>query len=143
MIGAIKQDYIVDGDDNYGILPGDAPLYERVPASIWAVLTDAEIARRAGVTRERVRQVRNKYGIPPSKLHGKPMVGRGARVLYAVRDEEWAVTTSAELAEKFNLDEHLVSAWRKEHNKPQVQGYAPIAINGFKVRSGGGNEGSS
>lgn len=110
---------------DYSILTGDAPLAERVPAKAWGVLTDAEIARRAGVSRERVRQVRAELGLPPSLSH-KRTRPTWHIVLQRLTDEDWAEHSAGAVSEALGIPESFIAQWRVDNNKPPSVNPSPL-----------------
>lgn len=107
--------------DDLGIIQGDEPLASRVPLSAWLALTDAEIARRANVSRERVRQIREKLSIPSSSTKDSPRPTWLTK-LKLISDADWVNYSNVEISEHLGVPSGYVAKFRSGHGKPRWHG---------------------
>lgn len=110
-------------ESDLGITNSDDPLVTRVPLSTWLNYNDAEIARVAGVTRERVRQIRNRLDLPDSSSRDKKNAD-WHRLLSLVPDSDWRTHPIREVSATLGIPEDYIIGWKRQTNKP---GYINIS----------------
>lgn len=111
--------------DELGIPNSDEPLASRVPLSTWMHYTDAEIGRAAGVSRERVRQIRNRLDLPRPRFKDSRRP-EWQRLLALITDSDWRAHTVEAISEELSIPAEYVLRWRTTNNKPVYLNISPL-----------------
>ena len=88
--------------------------------SLLGKMTDVEIARRVGLTKERIRQLRVRYQVPKYKIQKREGYRPGSMRYKVNRDKLLGHVVDREIAQKYGCSETIVCWIRNEKGIPSM-----------------------